>query len=64
MREADGYRQCLEWLNERTGGKAWLKTSEVAEILQVDRATVVRRFNIHNGCALPILAKKLCEESR
>lgn len=63
MREVDGYRQMVEWLNEKTNGKAWLTTSEIANLLQIDRHTVVRRFGINKGCALPILAKKLCEES-
>ena len=63
MREPDGYRSTLEWLTERTG-KGWLSTVEIATLLGVDRHTVSRRFGINSGCALPILARKLCEESK
>ncbi len=63
MREHPNYRQTLEWLTERTG-KGWLSTTEIAELLGVDRHTVSRKYGIHGGCALPILARKLCEESR
>ena len=64
MKELDGYRQTVEWLNEQTDGRAWLSTSEIAQILGVHRDTVKRRFGIAKGCALPILAKRLTEESR
>ena len=64
MREPKEYRPTLEWLTERTGGKAWMSTTEIAELLGVERHTVSRKYGIHGGCALPILARKLCEESR
>lgn len=64
MRESANYRPTLEWLNEQTNGKGWLSNSEIARLLKIDRETVRRRFDIHKGCALPVLARKLCEESR
>ena len=64
MREPSGYRQTLEWLTEQTEGKGWLSTTDIAALLQIDRHTVSRRFGINNGCALPILAMKLAQESR
>ena len=64
MREPEGYRQTLEFLTERTDGKGWLSTSEIATLLGVDRHTVCRRFGIRKGCALPVLARKLCEVSK
>ena len=62
MREPEGYRQTLEWLTERTEGKGWLNAVEIAEILGVTRQTVTRRWDIHGGCALPVLAMKLARE--
>ena len=59
MREPEGYRQTLEWLTKRTGGKGWLNAVEIAEILGVTRQTVTRRWDIHGGCSLPVLAMKL-----
>jgi hypothetical protein len=64
MREPDGYRQTLEYLTERTDGKAWLSTTEIAALLGIDRKTVARRFGITRGCALPILAMKLTKGRR
>lgn len=64
MRETEGYRQTLEFLTERTDGKGWLSTTEIAALLGVDRHTVSRRFGINAGCALPILAMKLAQESK
>ena len=63
VREPQNYRSTLEWLTERTG-KGWLSTSEIAALLGVDRHTVSRKYEIHGGCALPILARKLCEQSK
>ena len=63
VRESRDFRSVLEWLTERTG-KGWLSTTEIATLLGVDRHTVNRKFGINSGCALPILARKLCEESR
>lgn len=64
MREPEGYRQTLEFLTERTDGKVWLSTTEIATLLGVDRHTVCRRFEIHKGCAITVLAKRMVEESR
>ena len=64
MREAPGYRETVLWLTEQTDGKGWLSTAEIARILGVDRRTVTTRFGINNGCALPVLAMKLAQESR
>ena len=64
MREPEGYRQTLEWLTGQTNGKGWLSTSEVAALLGVDRHTVCRRFGIRKGCALPVLARRMVEESK
>lgn len=64
MREPDGYRQTLAWLGEQTGGKGWLSTAEIARLLGINRQTVTRRFGISGGCALPILAWKLAQESK
>ena len=64
MREQPGYRETVQWLTEQAGGKGWLKTSDVAKLLGLDRDTVVRRFGIRRGCAIPVLAQKLCEESK
>ena len=64
MREPDGYRQTLAWLMERTGGKGWLSTTEIARILGVTRQTVTRRFGISSGCAVPVLAMRLAQESK
>lgn len=64
MREPDSYRQTLEWLTERTNGRAWLSTTEIADLLGVNRHTVNKRFGISKGCALPILARKLIEQSK
>jgi hypothetical protein len=64
MREPDGYRQTLAWLTERTGGKGWLSTTEIARILGVTRQTVTRRFGISSGCAVPVLAMRLAQESK
>ena len=63
MRENANYRPTLEWLTEQTRSKAWLTTAEIARLLGVDRHTVSRRFGISNGCALPVLAMKLTQES-
>jgi len=63
MRELEGYRPTLEWLTEQAEGKGWLSTTEIATLLGVDRTTVVRRFGIHNGCALPVLAMRMVKES-
>ena len=64
VREADGYRQTVEWLTEATGGKAWMTVTDISRLLGVDRHTVTRRFGITKGCALPILAMKLAQESK
>ena len=64
MREPEGYRQTLAWLTEQTGGKGWLSTSEIARLLMVDRKTVVRRFGINGGCALPVLAMRMAQQSK
>ena len=63
MREPQGYRETVEYLQSRTG-KGWLSTTEIASILGVDRRTVTRRFGITRGCALPILAMRLTKESK
>ena len=63
MREPEGYRQCVEWLREQTD-KGWLNVSDIARLLKIDRDTVRRRFGISRGCALPVLAMKLAQESR
>lgn len=64
MREPQGYRETVQWLTERTDGRGWLSTTEIATLLGVDRKTVNKRFGINRGCALPILAMKLAQESR
>ena len=64
MREPNGYRETLEYLSERTGNKGWVTVTEIARILKVDRSTVNRRFGIYKGCALPVLAMRICEESK
>jgi len=64
MREPDGYRQTLAWLTERSDGKGWLSTSEIGKLLGISRQTVVRRYGISAGCALPILAMKLAQEGK
>ena len=64
MREPDGYRQTLAWLTEQSGGKGWLSTAEISRLLKVDRGTVVRRFGINSGCALPVLAMRMAQESK
>jgi len=64
MREPAGYRTTLAWLTELAGGKGWLSTSEIGRILGVSRQTVVRRYGISGGCALPILAMKLAQEGK
>ena len=64
MREVDGYRQTLEWLMAVAKGRGWLSTAEIARVLGIDRDTVVRRFGVRRGCALPVLAKRMAEESR
>ena len=64
VREPEGYRSTLEWLTERTDGKGWLSTTEIAALLGINRQTVSKRFGISKGCALPILAMKLAQESR
>ena len=64
MKEPDGYRQCLEWLNEATNNKAWLTVADISRLFGIDRHTVNRRFGIKSGCALPILAKRMVEESK
>ena len=64
MRERPGYRETVEWLTEQTNGKGWLSTTEIAAILGIDRHTVTRRFGINRGCALPVLARRIVEESR
>ena len=63
MREPQGYRETLEYLTTQTG-KGWLSTTEIATILGIDRHTVNKRFGIKSGCALPILAMKLAQESK
>ena len=62
MREQPGYRQTLEWLTEQTG-KGWLSTTEIATLLGLDRKTVNKRFGVTRGCALPVLAMKMAQES-
>ena len=62
MREPEGYRQTLEWLTERAGGKGWLTTMDISRILGMDRKTVTRRYG-SGGMALPVLAMKLAKES-
>lgn len=64
MRENANYRPTLEWLTEQTNGRGWLSNAEIARLLKIDRDTVRRRFGIYKGCAVTILARKLCEESR
>lgn len=64
MREPEGYREILMWISERTDGKGWLSTTEVARLLGVTRQTVTRRFGISSGCAVPVLAMKLANESK
>ena len=64
MREPEGYRQTLAWLSEQAEGKGWLNVTEIGRILGLDRSTVRRRFGISGGCALPILAMKLAQESK
>lgn len=63
MREPDGYRETLSWLADQTGGKGWLSTTEIADVLKISRQTVTRRFGVTKGCALPVLAMKLAKES-
>lgn len=63
MREPVGYRECVEWLNEQTN-KGWLNVADISRLLKIDRDTVRRRFGISKGCALPVLAMKLAQESR
>ena len=63
MREPIGYRECIEWLNDATDGKGWLSTSEIARVLGVSREMVITRFGIRKGCAVPMLALKLAQES-
>lgn len=63
MKEPNGYRQTVEMLNEKTGGKMWLTATEIARVLGVDRKTVKSRFGIVGGCALPVLAMILAKES-
>ena len=64
VRELNGYRETLEWLMAATRGRGWLSTAEIARVLGIDRDTVVRRFGVRRGCALPVLAKRMAEESR
>lgn len=64
VREPDGYRETLAWLVEQVPGQGWLTNSDIARVLGIDRSTVTRRFGITRGCALPILAMKLAQESR
>ena len=64
MKEVYGYRETLEYLNERTGGKAWLSVTDIAKIMGIDRTTVNKRFGIHKGCAITLLAKRMCEETK
>lgn len=64
VREPEGYRQTLEFLTERVDGKGWLSTSEIARVLGVSREMVTTRFGIRKGCAVPVLALKLAQESR
>lgn len=64
MREQPGFRETVQWLNEQTNGKAWLTVTDISRLLGVDRHTVNRKFGINGGCALPILARKLCEQSK
>ncbi len=64
MREPEGYRQTLAWLTEQSGGKGWLNATEIGRLLGIDRSTVKRRFGINGGCALPVLAMKLAQESK
>lgn len=64
MRESANYRPTLEWLTEQTNGKGWLSNAEIARLLKIDRDTVRRRFDIHKGCAITVLAKRMVEESR
>ena len=63
MREPEGYRQTLEWLTEQAGGKGFISTAEIGRILGMHRVTVAKRYGIHNGCALPVLALRLTKES-
>ena len=63
MREPEGYRETLEWLTEKAEGKGWLTATEAGRILGIDRTTAKRRFGITGGCALPVLAMKLAQES-
>lgn len=64
MKEPKGYRETLEFLNEKVGGKTWLSVTEISRVMGIDRSTVNRRFGIHKGCGLPILAMKICEETK
>lgn len=65
MREPQGYRETVQWLTEQTNGKGWLRLSEIAEILGLDRKTVRSKFGIDGGgCALPVLAMKMTRESK
>lgn len=64
MKEPIGYRQTLEYLSEQANGKAWLTVTDISKLLGVDRHTVSRRFGINSGCALPVLAMKLTQESK
>lgn len=64
MKEPTGYRETLEYLSERTENKGWVTVTEISRILKVDRSTVNRRFGIYKGCALPVLAMRICEESK
>lgn len=54
----------MEWLNEATNNKAWLTVADISRLFGIDRHTVNRRFGIKSGCALPILAKRMVEESK
>jgi len=64
VKEQPGFRETVEWLTEQTNGKGWLTTTEIASVLGLDRHTVTKRFGISRGCALPVLAKRMVEESR
>lgn len=64
MREPNGYRQTVEWLTDRADGKGWLSVAEISRILGIDRKTVKSKFGVSgNGCATPVLAMRMAQES-
>lgn len=63
-REKEAYRDNLEFLLEKGGGKAMLNCSEVCRILGINPKTAKKLFSFNrcNMIAVPTLARELCKE--